>query len=151
MKQLQNLAETVNYAVTHNGCLMCPLKNGVLTTTSADGLCVEHRKQKHDKKACYCGAQYMGQKGWYVPSFGSYSDVSYVCPDDIIKGQKNFIYKNKRLKEIPVEREKLYDLQMKYKYRCKGYWTIEAKLEALRKEHDDCWAGSGFNPQPNVN
>lgn len=125
--------------------------SSILVPVGIDGLCAEHRRQRYDTKRCDdCGAPYEGQSGWHVPSFISYSDVSYYCPVCIDAAHQQYIYKNKRLEEIPIEQSLLLDWRRKYKRNCKGKRAIEAQLEALAKEKERCFAGSGFNPRANT-
>lgn len=91
----------------HDGmrCNRCRINN----YDSPDGLCNNCRRILYDHRECECGKRMEDERGWYVPEFGSYGDVSYYCPDCIEKYQKEYHYKNKRLKEIPIELKKLQE------------------------------------------
>lgn len=74
-----------------------------------DALCIGCRRELKDKKKCaHCDTPFVGEKGWYVPSFTSYSDISYFCPSCIIKLNKEAKRKTLRLPVIEREIDKLY-------------------------------------------
>jgi hypothetical protein len=89
-------------------------KNIVYSTdglTFFDGLTIEKRKKRKDKKRCRCGVEYKdGKKGWYVPSFKSYIDIFNYCPF-CIKNSK--IQYNYIIKRYPKASEELDGLQEK--------------------------------------
>lgn len=128
-------------------CFECPLDGDSFVVTSIDGFCQEHRKLRRDTRACLCGAPYAaGQTGWYVPSFNSYIDIFYQCPDCLIETQVLHAHKNKRLKEILAEQDAIREQMTRWKSgpRSKRWRELSARLESIRREKDECWAGSGF-------
>lgn len=68
--------------------------------TDADGMCEDCRKNKYDHQECSCGKKFTGQSGWYVPSFRTYSNCLYYCPECIEKRRK-FVESPKFIKRFP--------------------------------------------------
>lgn len=142
----------VEEVIVDRGCMKCSLPGTVLYITAIDGLCDRCRKEKYDTGRCSCGKPYTGQAGWYVPHFYSYIDKYYHCPECIERGRADYIHKNKRLREIPLERDAIYEKMRQYKsrYRSKRWCLLHDRITALDEESKDCFPGSGFNPRANT-
>ena len=125
---------------------------GAAIIQSIDGLSDEERKAKYDTKRCSCGLPYEGQVGWYVPSFCSYIDKWYHCPNCIAKGREDYIHKNRRLKEIPLEVVAIQEQMRRHKsqWRSKTWCKLRTRIKELEAEKDECFVGSGFNPRANT-
>jgi hypothetical protein len=83
-------------------CVRCHVN----VSLDPDALCDICRAEVYDKKKCgRCNKKLPANAtGWYVPSFGSYSDKSYVCPTCIEFYHQEYIRKNTRLLEISAEK-----------------------------------------------
>lgn len=102
------LNEQIEYKTSSNNCVKCTPNDKTLVVTSIDGLCSAHRRENNDSKACgKCKREYKGENGWYVPSFGSYSDLYYWCNVCIPKLQKEVKTKRSVLSKIPKLEEQL--------------------------------------------
>ena len=74
-----------------------------------DALCDNCRRREYDTHKCSRCEKMIPSNttGWYVPSFRSYIDTQYYCPDCITFYHQDYIRKNKRLSEITEEKKKL--------------------------------------------